>query len=311
MEVPDASLLVGSSVLRDGPWEHRMVTANGARFHVAEAGSGPLVLLLHGFPQFWWTWRHALVALADAGYRAAAMDLRGFGASDKTPRGYDPATLATDIAGVVRSLGSADAVIVGHGLGGMLAWSTAVAHPKVVRRLCVVGAPHPRRMREALRTDPRQVCGSGHVLGFQLPMLAERRLLRGDAAYVEHLLSSWGAPGWPAPEDAAVYRAAAQVPGVAHCSMEYFRWAVRSLPRADGMRFARGMRTPVHVPVLHLHGAADRAVLPASAQGSGRYVEAPYRWRLLGGAGHFAHEEDPEAFAAELLGWLADPEPDR
>ncbi|NHC44362.1 alpha/beta fold hydrolase [Motilibacter aurantiacus] len=306
MEAPDAS-----AILRDGPWEHRMVAANGARFHVAEVGSGPLVLLLHGFPEFWWAWRHALTALAGAGYRAAAMDLRGFGASDKPPRGYDPATLATDIAGVVRSLGAADAVVVGHGLGGMLAWSTAVAHPKVVRRLCAVSAPHPRRMREALRGDPQQLRRSGHVLGFQLPVLAERKLLRDDAAHVEQLLRAWAAPGWPSAEEAAVYRAAAQVPGVAHCSLEYSRWAVRSLPRPDGVRFARAMREPVRVPVLHLHGAADRAVLPRSAQGSGLYVEAPYRWRLLGGVGHFPHEESPEAFAAELLGWLADPEPDR
>ena len=95
-----------------------MVAANGARFHVAVAGEGPLVLLLHGFPTFWWTWRHQLPALAAAGHRVAAMDLRGFGASDKPPRGYDPRTLAEDVSGVIRSLGDRDAVVVGQGLGG-------------------------------------------------------------------------------------------------------------------------------------------------------------------------------------------------
>ena len=94
-----------SSVLIDGPWQHRFVSANGARFHVAEQGEGPLVLLLHGFPQFWWAWRHQMPALADAGYRVAAMDLRGYGASDKPPRGYDTFTLAADVASVIRSLG--------------------------------------------------------------------------------------------------------------------------------------------------------------------------------------------------------------
>ena len=79
-----------SGVRLDGPWTHRDVAANGARFHIAEMGDGPLVLLLHGFPQFWWTWRHQLTALADAGFRAVAMDLRGVGGSDRTPRGYDP-----------------------------------------------------------------------------------------------------------------------------------------------------------------------------------------------------------------------------
>ena len=95
-----------------------MVAANGARFHVALVGDGPLVLFLHGFPEFWWAWRHQLPAVAAAGYCAAAMDLRGYGASDKPPRGYDLSTLAADVAGVIRSLGARDAVVVGHGWGG-------------------------------------------------------------------------------------------------------------------------------------------------------------------------------------------------
>ena len=92
-----------SVVLVAGPWEHRYVAANGARFHVASAGEGPLVLFLHAFPQFWWTWRRQLTALAEAGYRAVAMDLRGYGASDKPPTGYDAPTLTADVAGVIRS----------------------------------------------------------------------------------------------------------------------------------------------------------------------------------------------------------------
>ena len=100
-----AMSLDASMALIEGPWEHRFVAANGARFHVAEQGEGPVVLLLHGFPQFWWAWRHQMQALADAGYRACAMDLRGYGASDKPPRGYDTRTSATDVASVLRSLG--------------------------------------------------------------------------------------------------------------------------------------------------------------------------------------------------------------
>ena len=104
----------GSPIYVDGPWSHRPVTANGTRFHIAEAGEGPLVLLLHGFPQFWWTWRAQLEALSAAGYRAVAADLRGYGGSDKPPRGYDLITAASDAAGMVRALGEANAVVVGH-----------------------------------------------------------------------------------------------------------------------------------------------------------------------------------------------------
>src|SRR5581483_9402777 len=99
-DAPDSSI-----ALVDGPWTHRVVPANGITLHVAEAGSGPLVLLLHGFPQFWYAWHRQLLDLADAGFRAVAVDLRGFGASDKPPRGYDVPNLAADIAQLVTSLG--------------------------------------------------------------------------------------------------------------------------------------------------------------------------------------------------------------
>ncbi|MBQ1010468.1 alpha/beta fold hydrolase, partial [Micromonospora sp. M51] len=94
-----------SCVLTEGPWTHRFVGANGSRFHVVEAGTGPMVLFLHGFPEHWWAWHQMLPAIADAGFRAVAVDLRGYGASDKPPRGYDGYTLAADIAGLIRALG--------------------------------------------------------------------------------------------------------------------------------------------------------------------------------------------------------------
>ena len=119
------STVDSATLLIDGPWEHRFVAANGARFHVALAGpderDAPLVVLLHGVPEFWWAWRHQLPVLADAGYRVAAMDVRGTGGSDKPPVGYDVPTLAADVAGVIQSLGAADAVVVGTGTGGEIA----------------------------------------------------------------------------------------------------------------------------------------------------------------------------------------------
>src|SRR5579859_6151470 len=165
-----------ASVYLDGPWSHRSVSANGTRFHIAENGDGPLVLLLHGFPQFWWTWRRQLGTLAAAGYRAVAVDLRGYGGSDKPPRGYDLVTAASDAAGLIRSLGEANAVVVGHDWGGMIAWTMAAYFPKVIKRLGIVAAAHPLRLRSAVLTDPRgQGRRSGYMLGFQLPRLPERR----------------------------------------------------------------------------------------------------------------------------------------
>ena len=302
---PDASV-----VRVDGPWEHQMVAANGARFHVASCGEGPLVLLLHGFPQFWWAWRHQLPALAEAGYRAVAMDLRGFGASDKPPRGYDPRTLAEDASGVIRSLGARDAVVVGQGLGGLVAWTLAVVHPRQVRRLVAVSMPHPRRLRRAHLTDLRQVRASRHVLGYQRPIVPERGLVADDGAEVGQLLRSWAGPTSPTGTPRRRYRQAVQIPGVAHCALESYRWAVRSLPRSDGLRYARRMASPVTVPTLQVHGALDRCVLPSSANGSGRYVEAPYRWHLVPGVGHSSPRRTPVVHHHRHP-WLADPSPEQ
>jgi pimeloyl-ACP methyl ester carboxylesterase len=301
-----------SAVYAAGPWSHRPVTANGTRFHVVEAGEGPLVLLLHGFPEFWWTWRGQLTTLADAGFRAVAADLRGYGGSDKPPRGYDLITAASDAAGMVRALGEANAVIVGHDWGGLVAWTMATYFPKVVRRLAIVSMAHPLRMRAAMLTDPvRTGAGAGYVAGFQLPVLPERRLVRHDAQWVGRMLHAWSGPGWPDREAEGRYRTAMRIPSVAHSALEYHRWFMRSRLRPDGMRYARHMRAPVQAPTLQLHGALDTCVRPATARGSGRYVEAPYRWRLIDGAGHFPQEEQPERFGDELRHWLADPEPER
>src|SRR5690606_37356802 len=157
-------------VLIEGPWTHRFVTANGTRFHVVEAGTGPLVLFLHGFPEFWWAWHHILPAVADAGFRAVAVDLRGYGASDKPPRGYDGYTLAADVTGLIRALGERSATVVGTGVGGMIAWAAASFHPKLVHRLGVLAAPHPLRLRAAIFADRRgQFAASSRALKFQIP----------------------------------------------------------------------------------------------------------------------------------------------
>jgi pimeloyl-ACP methyl ester carboxylesterase len=310
-----------SAIQIDGPWTHRSVSANGTRFHMATSGDGPLVLLLHGFPEFWWTWRHQLVSLAAAGYRAVAADMRGYGGSDKPPRGYDLITAAADAAGLIRALGEANAIVIGHDWGGLTAWTLAAYFPKAVRRLAVVSMGHPLRMRSAIMSSPLRISRSlrsqgpgargGYPLAFQLPVLPERHLVRDGAALVGSILSSWSAPGWPDQDTSRVYERAMRIPPVAHTSLEYHRWFVRSSLRPDGLRYARQMRSPVAAPTLHLHGAVDPCVLAQTARGAGRYVEAPYRWKVIEGAGHFPHEERPGLFDAELLGWLADAEPDR
>ena len=301
-----------SPIHLDGPWAHRSVSANGTRFHVAEAGDGPLVLMLHGFPEFWWTWRQQLVTLPAAGFRAVAADLRGYGGSDKPPRGYDLVTAASDVAGLIRALGEANAIVVGHDWGGLVAWTVGAYFPKMVQRLAVVSVAHPLRARGAMFTEPLRHRGrNGHLLSFQLPMLPERQLTQNDAELVGRMLTDWSGPGWPDLETELIYRRAMTIPSVAHSALEYYRWFFRSTLRADGLRYTQRMRVPIIAPTLQVHGALDTRVLPGTARGAGRHVEGPYRWRMLDGAGHFPQEEQAARFDDELRGWLLDPEPER
>jgi len=298
---PDAT-----SVLLPGPWTHRSISANGVVLHVAEAGTGPLVMLLHGFPQFWWTWRHQLTALADAGFHVVAPDLRGYGASDKPPRGYDLPTLSADAAALVRALGEQDAVVVGHDWGGLLGWTMAALHPRSVRRLVVLSMAHPRQLRAGM-TDRRQRRASAYALRFQVPRLPERMLTRADDDPVADLLQRWAGPAWRRTADFAEaverYRSASRIPQAAYGAMEYHRWAARSQLRPDGLRYARRMAAPITAPTLQLHGELDSCVLPSTARGSGRYVAGAYEWRELPGIGHFPQEEAPDLVSDAIADW--------
>ena len=266
----------------------------------AGPADGPFVVLLHGFPQFWWSWRHQLSGLAGRGYRAVAMDLRGYGASDKPPRGYDTITSAADVAGVIRSLGGADAVVVGHGWGGWIAWSMPALQPRTTSAVAALSAAHPLRMRSRVLAAPLETLG--RLLACQAPFLPERRLSHGRA--VADLLERWSAAGWPSEEEVRRYTAAMRIPFVAHSAMENYRWAFRSALRPDGRRFARSVRSQIDVPVLQAHGTEDRCLPVGLARGSSRWVRGQYRWELLDGVGHFPAEEAPDVTTALLLRWL-------
>jgi pimeloyl-ACP methyl ester carboxylesterase len=275
---------------------------------VAEAGTGPLVILLHGFPEFWWSWRHQFPALATAGMRAVAVDLRGYGDSDKPPRGYDLWTLSGDVAGLVRALGERQADLVGQDWGGILGWCTAALHPRVVRSVTVLAAAHPRAMGQALLRDPAQRSAARYLATFQVPWLPERDLARDGAVLVEEILRDGAAPRWRASSEftavARRYREAMLIPAAAHCALEYYRWVGRSQFRFDGRRFSRAVDRVARVPVLQLHGADDPYVLERTARRSARWAGNGYRYEVLPGVGHFVQQEAPGQTTALLTEFL-------
>ncbi|BBZ36892.1 alpha/beta fold hydrolase [Mycolicibacterium confluentis] len=300
-----------------GPWRHHDVHANGIRFHVVEAdpkpndpppASRPLVIFLHGFGSFWWSWRHQLRGLS--GVRGVAVDLRGYGGSDKPPRGYDGWTLAGDTAGLIRALGHTSATLVGHADGGLVCWATSVLHPRLVRGIALISSPHPAALRRSALTRRDQ---SGallrSLLAYQAPWWPERMLTRHDAHALEDLFRRRASAKWAASEDFSAsvghLRQAIQIPGAAHCAFEYQRWAVRSQFRSEGRRFMQAMDKPLDIPMLHLRGDADPYVLADPVSRTRRYAPQG-QFGSLAGAGHFGHEEAPEAVNDHLTRFLAE-----
>lgn len=286
--------------------EELSLTANGLRFHALADGpaDGPLVLLLHGFPELARSWRHQLPALAAAGYRAVAPDQRGYG--DTEARGpYDALTLAADVAGLVRALGRERAVIVGHDWGGGVAWTVAHAHPGVVDRLVILNCPPPSVLMAELRRNLRQLRRSRYMFLFQLPVLPERMMTRDGAAQVARALvaGSHVRDAWPT-EELAAYRAAFARPGRAKAALDWYRAAFRHPLRARRV----ASRSPIAAPTLVVWGLHDRFL--------GRELVEPHKLRrvmapgnepeirFVEEAGHFVQIEAPDRVNDELLRWL-------
>jgi epoxide hydrolase 4 len=282
------------------------LNANGIGFHALADGpaDGPLVLCLHGFPELGRSWRHQLPALASAGYRAVAPDLRGYGETEL--RGpFDLPTLVEDVAALVAVLGRERAVVMGHDWGGAVAWSVAARRPSVVERLVVLNCPPPQILARAIVRSPAQLRRSWYVLFFQLPWLPERRMAANAAEVVARALvgGSHRREAWTR-EEVDAYRAAFARPGRAKAAIDWYRAGFRR-----SVRPRRGRaRATVAAPTLVLWGVEDRFL--------GRELVTLERLRdafsegnvpsvvLIEDAGHFVQNEAPERVNDELLRWL-------
>jgi pimeloyl-ACP methyl ester carboxylesterase len=290
------------------PLEHLRLRANGISFHALAAGpaDGPLALLLHGFPELAISWQHQLPALAAAGFRAVAPDLRGYGGTDKLGP-FDLRTLAKDVAELVRACGRERATIIGHDWGGAIAWGTAFLEAAVVERLVVLNMPHPAVFARALLTSPRQLLRSWYMFAFQLPLLPEFVLTRDGASAIARSLRGGSSVRdvWTT-EALAPYREAMQQPGAAHAAVDYYRAAFRN---PTILRAAK--QHPIAAPTKIIWGTGDRflglelidraAMRPFFAEGNSPTIE------LVEGAGHFVQNEAAERVNAALVSWLEVP----
>jgi len=282
------------------PWVHREEKVGEIRLHWVEAGEGPLVLLLHGFPEHWLAWRKQLPALAAAGFRAVAPDLRGYNLSEK-PRGvssYRIDLLCGDVANLVRHLGYERTFLVGHDWGGAIAWCVPAFHPGLVERLAILNAPHPVLMKRKLATLA-QARRSSYIFFFQLPWLPERSLTRRRAGFLKMMLKRDPAtPGAFTPEEIEAYREAFLRPGAATAAINYYRAAFRSRTRVPGLR-----RSLAGVPTLVLWGEDDRYLGTELLDGLDALVP-DLRVLRIPGASHWLPADAPGRVNAELIAFL-------
>ena len=293
-------------IYQDGPWQHSKVIASANAFHVVSAGNqtDPLILLLHGFGQYWYTWRDYLTELPNHGYRVVAIDLRGYGDSDQPPRGYDPKSISHDIAAVIRMLGAKTAVVIGHDWGGFAAWAAAQNHPDLITAIGVINAPHPNVLIDNFLQDKKTRKFFWMLSRMQVKTIAYRRLIHNDAELLETWLRAWNNDQWPPLDLAQRYRTAFLSRITPRSAIEYYRWAARSLLRIEGRKFYRQMRKPIKHPVLAI-GVLDNPLIDSDlVQLSKKYVKSSFTYHEFGFGGHHLHERNPEQLLPVLTKWL-------
>jgi epoxide hydrolase 4 len=281
--------------------KHEIVATNGINLHVVQDGPqhGPLVILLHGFPEFWYGWRHQIPSLAEAGYWVWAPDQRGYNLSDKPQEisAYGLDELAKDIVGLIDAAGREKAFIIGHDWGAAVAWWVAINYPDRVEKLGILNVPHPSVMTKTLRSQPRQLLKSWYIFFFQIPWLPEFLISRGNWQAAKQMMRRSARSGSFSDEDLEAYREAWGQPRAFTSMINWYRAVVR-----NSLRMSRSSR--VTVPTLMIWGVKDVALDRSMAQPSiDRCDEG--QLLFLEQATHWVQHDEPQKVKKLLLDFLA------
>lgn len=289
----------------DSQIQQGRIRANGVDFAFLEAGAGPLVLMLHGYPDNAWTWEHQIPPLVEAGYRVVAPFLRGCPPTDVVPGGYhDRATLALDIAGLIGALnGDEPCCLVGQDWGAALSYGVLAAFPDRVRRAVLMAIPHPAMIARSL-ASPAQIHRAFHWWFFQLPNLPEQVIPADDFAFIDYLWNDWS-PGHDDRAHIARVKAMLARPGAVAATLDYYRAALNPMRQDPLLAHLRArLDDPIAVPTLALCGADDVRAEPMAGQA--QLFTGPYRFDVVPGCGHFLHRERPDEITGRILDWLKD-----
>ena len=263
--------------------------SHGVRIHYVEQGDGPLVILIHGFPDYWYTWRHQMPALAEH-FRVVAIDQRGYNRSDK-PEGVDAYKmehLVNDVEAVIDEFGEDRATVVGHDWGGMVAWNFAMHKPDRIDRLVILNLPHPKCLARELATNPAQQRNSQYARNFQ-------------KEGVEKAMRPEMLVGWVQDEDARKKYTAAMKRSSMAAMLAYYKANYPREPYTDDVDFP-----PVKCRVLQFHGLKDQYLLHGALNDTWKYVEKDLTLLTIPDAGHFVQHEATDFVTTNMVRWLLD-----
>jgi pimeloyl-ACP methyl ester carboxylesterase len=291
--------------------KHNYLNVGDIKLHYVERGSGKLVILLHGFPDFWYSWRHQIPELSKT-FRVIAPDLRGYNKSDK-PEGvenYTTSLLVQDISGLIDALGETKAIIVGHDWGGAIAWNLAMTAPEKVSKLVIINCPHPVPLLEAFWSMRfQQLQKSWYVFFFQIPKVPEEILSRNNCQFLQKMvLSSLSHKKAFNEQDVQLYVEAWSQPGALTASINYYRanWnlaKILSMPKdyQTGLikRFPK-----IKCPTLVIWGENDVALDKSLTVGLKEYIENSFEIRYFPDYGHWIHNEAPDVVNKILLSFV-------
>lgn len=275
---------------------------------VARAGQGkgnPLIVMLHGFPECWYSWRHQLRALAPH-FECVAPDLRGYGETD-APIGvenYSLDKLIGDVADLIEACGHRRAIVMAHDWGGAIAWATALQRPELVERLIVMNCPHLKKFRDNLRGNPRQMLRSWYILFFQLPWLPEALLRARDFAILKRSLRDSAVQKSAfSDDDLAHFRAAFRNPYSVTAAINYYRALFRDNVR--NRKNPEWMERTISAPTMVIWGEQDVALRKELTFGMKELFTGPFEIHYVSDSGHWVQQEKPELVNGYLLKFLA------
>jgi pimeloyl-ACP methyl ester carboxylesterase len=285
-----AMVLMAAGIARgaEGPFTDGYADSNGVKIHYATMGSGPLVVMIHGFPDYWYTWRKQMEGLADR-FQVVAIDQRGYNLSDK-PSGvenYDVRLLVGDVVAVIKHLGQQKAIVVGHDWGGVVAWQLAINVPEVVDRLIILNLPHPRGLSRELAHNPEQQQNSAYARRFQM-----------EGA--EKALTAEGLAAWVKDPDANKKYIEAFRRSDFTAMLNYYK---RNYPREPYTEDTSPVKK-VQCPVLMIHGLGDTALLAPALNGTWDWVEKDLTITTIPGAGHFVQADAADLVTKTMRAWL-------